>query len=248
MSDERFGLVDYHCHLDLYPNYIEEFKACEQNRLTVLTVTTTPRAWRRNCELAAGSKFIRAGLGLHPQLVGQHGDDEELFSRYFEQSRFIGEVGLDASAHYFKHFDEQVRIFENILERCARAGDKILSVHSVRAAGEVLKRLEKFLPTGSSTAVLHWFGGNRQDVARAVRLGCYFSVNQEMLAKDSRRQVVSSIPLDRLLTETDGPFIRVQPGNVFSAIKELATLYSISEDAIKKQIQNNVDALERSRH
>jgi TatD DNase family protein len=73
-------------------------------------------------------------------------------------------------------------------------------------------------------------------------------VNQEMLAKDSRRQVVSSIPLDRLLTETDGPFIRIQPGDVFSAIKELAVLYSISEDAIKKQIQNNVDALERSRH
>jgi TatD DNase family protein len=168
VSDERFRLVDYHCHLDLYPDYIEQFKACEQNRLTFFAVTTTPRAWQRNCELASGSKFVRVGLGLHPQLMGEHSNDEEIFYRYFEQSRFIGEVGLDASPQYFKHFDEQVRIFENVLKRCARAGDKILSVHSVRAAGEVLKRLEKFLPDGNNIAVLHWFGGNRQEVARAV--------------------------------------------------------------------------------
>lgn len=244
MPDQEFGLVDYHCHLDLYPDYTEQFRLCERNQITVLAVTTTPRAWPRNCELATDSDFIRVGLGLHPQLVGQSGKDEELFFKYFERARFIGEVGLDASPQYFKTFDEQVRIFEAVLRRCADVGEKILSIHSVRATGEVLKRLERFLPSSKSTAVLHWFGGSRAELARAVKLGCYFSVNQEMLRKESSRKIVASIPLDRMLTETDGPFTRTQPGQVLSTISELARLFSVAEKTIKDQIQKNVTALE----
>jgi TatD DNase family protein len=55
-------LVDFHCHLDLFPNHGELFKACDREEIFTLAVTTTPRAWSENQRLAKQTKFVRAAL------------------------------------------------------------------------------------------------------------------------------------------------------------------------------------------
>ncbi len=62
-------LVDYHCHLDLYPDFEKLIAECEKKEIYTLTVTTTPRAWPKNLALTKNLKFVRPALGLHPQLV-----------------------------------------------------------------------------------------------------------------------------------------------------------------------------------
>jgi Mg-dependent DNase len=244
MAESKPEFVDYHCHLDLYPNYAEQFAACSTKRITTLAVTTTPRAWPRNCELAGKSPFVRVGLGLHPQLANQFSDEIDLFDRYFPQTRFIGEVGLDASPRYFQSYAKQKQLFERVLRMCADAGDKILSVHSVRATREILTMVEALLPQDRGRVVLHWFGGTAAEAKRAIELGCYFSINGEMLKKDTRRAVVAELPLNRMLTETDGPFTGIQPGDVSFAIIELAKIFSKDEEAVKTQLHMNVAKLE----
>ena len=54
--------------------------------------------------------------------------------------------------------------------------------------------------------VLHWFTGSGPDVRRAIDLGCYFSVNEQMLKAPRGRSLLEAVPLARLLTETDAPF------------------------------------------
>jgi TatD DNase family protein len=244
MAKFESNLVDYHCHLDLYPNYAEQFIACSTKRIATLAVTTTPRAWPRNRELAEQSPFVRVGLGLHPQLIGQFSDELAVFEQYFPQARFVGEVGLDASPEYFKNYAKQKQVFERILRMCSDAGRKILSVHSVRATREVLNMVEAFLPPERGRVVLHWFGGTEAEAVRAVRLGCYFSINGEMLKKDSRKAVVTHLPVDRLITETDGPFTGVQPGNVSFPIAALAKIFEQSEEGMRRQVAANLAVLE----
>ena len=193
------NLVDLHCHLDLYPDHAAVVAECDRLKIFTLAVTTTPRAWPRNHELASATKHVRAALGLHPQLVKEYANELSIWRDLLPRARYVGEVGLDAGRAYYASFDAQ-KLFERILRDCAAAGGKILTIHSVRAGKAVLDMIETFLPPARGSAVLHWFTGTKADAARAVKLGMYFSINREMLRNERHRELVSSLPLDRLLT------------------------------------------------
>ncbi|TIQ19491.1 MAG: TatD family deoxyribonuclease, partial [Mesorhizobium sp.] len=142
-------LVDFHCHLDLYPDPAAAIRACEEAKVATLAVTTTPKAFRQNMNLAKGAEFVRIGLGIHPHLAEQRWTELPLFEALLPETRYVGEVGLDASPAHYRSIDRQVDVFRRILTSCQRAGDKILSVHSVRTASKVLDHIEELLPKGS---------------------------------------------------------------------------------------------------
>jgi TatD DNase family protein len=243
-------LVDYHCHLDLYPDYEKRFADCGSANVELLAVTTTPKAWPRNKELCARFPHIRVALGLHPQLVGERPNELRIFENYLAETHFVGEVGLDASPRYYASFAEQKRIFQHILRMCAEAGDKILSIHSARSAREVLNCIELSLAGSRSRPVLHWFTGSNADAKRAVELGCYFSVNEQMFASPTIHRMLEVIPPNRLLTETDGPFLQIQnrpaqPGEVGGVVGMLAQALKRSTMQVEELLLNNLVVLER---
>lgn len=244
------SLVDFHCHLDLYPDHAGAIEACERDEIYTLTVTTTPRAWPRNEELTSKTKFVRAALGLHPQLVADHGHEISLWEELLPRTRYVGEVGLDAGPRFYKSFDQQKRVFERILRACSEAGDKILTVHSVRAAKAVLDMIEVHLESGRGRIVLHWFTGTPAEVRRAIDLGCYFSVNHAMLDTEKRRALIARVPLERLLTETDGPFTTTgdrpsRPADVIDAVISLAALLGTTPMEMARQVGENLRQLLR---
>jgi TatD DNase family protein len=239
------ALVDFHCHLDLYPDHTAEVARCERECVFTLTVTTTPQAWARNSQIASATKHVRVALGIHPQLVAERASELSLWESLLPQARYVGEVGLDAGPRYYKSLDSQKAVFEQILRHCARAGRKILSIHSVRAATSVLDMLEQHLLPDKGLAVLHWFTGTAAEARRAVDLGCYFSINEQMLANEKRKAVISALPLNRLLTETDGPFTSVEgrparPGDVYAAVAGLAQALQIPATQMQQVITQNL--------
>ena len=241
-------LVDFHCHLDLYPDFPEMVRECERLGIHTLTVTTTPRAWPRNRDLTASTRYVRAALGLHPQLAAERFEELATWESYLPEARYVGEVGLDAGPRYYASFDVQKRVFERVLRACAEAGGKILTVHSVRCAPAVLDMLERFLPRGRGRVVLHWFTGSRSDCRRAVGLGCFFSVNGEMLRSSRQRALLAELPADRLLTETDGPFISVdgrpaRPKDVSVTLGVLADMRSETVDVLASRVERNLRIL-----
>lgn len=239
------GLVDFHCHLDLYPDHAAAVQDAEASGVFTLAVTTTPRAWPRNHELAQRTKHVRAALGLHPQLVAERENEIELWDRYLAETRYVGEVGLDAGPRFFKSLDAQKRVFQHVLQRCAQAGDKIITVHSIRSAKMVLDLVEAHLPSERGRIVLHWFTGTKSEAKRALDLGCYFSINAAMLGNERHASMVECIPLERMLTETDGPFTRTaerpsQPVDVALAVKLLSQLRRMSPEETAKAIRDNL--------
>lgn len=249
MTDPTANLVDYHCHLDLYPDCERVFAECSQHEVATLAVTTTPQAWPRNKEMAARFPAVRVALGLHPQLVAERGSEIRIFEQHFPETRFIGEVGLDAGPQYYRSIDQQKPVFERVLRMCKEAGGRILSVHAVRTTRDVLALVEKHFPQDRGRVVLHWFNGTKTEAERAAKLGCYFSVNAQMLASPKRQPIVVGLPLDRILTETDGPFTKAgdhpaKPYDVAQTVSLLADLLQISEALMRKQILSNLSNLE----
>lgn len=250
MANEMLNtLVDFHCHLDLFPDFESLMTECDRDGIQTLAVTTTPRAWPRNLELAKGTKNVRVALGLHPQLIAKKSHEFQLWSEYLPHTRYVGEVGLDATPQFYKSFDLQKQIFEKILKECASAGEKILTVHSLRAVPTVLDMLEAHLENGSCKIVLHWFTGSPYQARRAVEMGCYFSINAEMVKNKRHHDLLQVIPITRILTETDGPFtfrrgLPSRPRDVEDLLTTLSSIADIDADSLSRQIQNNLAELE----
>lgn len=242
------GLVDFHCHLDLYPDHRAAVQEAEEAGVFTLAVTTTPRAWPRNHELAQATRHVRAALGIHPQLVGERASELALWDAYLTETRYIGEVGLDAGPRFFKSFDLQKQVFEHVLRRCAEAGNKVISVHSVRAAKTVLDHIEAYLPPSQGKIVLHWFTGTKAEAKRAIEMGCYFSVNAAMFSNERHISMISALPLERLLTETDGPFTQTgerpsKPSDVLVVVEALGRLHGLSSLDVMANIKANLRGL-----
>jgi len=95
--------------------------------------------------------------------------------------------------------------------------------------------IEQEVPPDRAKFVFHWFSGSHVEAKRAVSLGCYFSVNGQMLQSDRGQALVSSLPEERLLTETDGPFTSqgsnpARPRDVGQVLKLLGTTRGLSSD------------------
>jgi len=240
--------VDFHCHVDLYEDHAAVIAECDRERVATLAVTTTPKAWPRNRELAARSAHVRIALGLHPQLVADRENELPLFERYLPDARYVGEIGLDAGPRFYRSFPAQERVFERVLSACAEQGGKILTVHSIRTTSKVLNHIERSLPQDRGRVVLHWFTGTAAEAKRAVALGCYFSINAEMLRSPKHRNLVGSLPLDRLVTETDGPFVErdgrpLRPRDVRHTVGELAMVRNLSLESTEGAILQNLRRL-----
>lgn len=233
-----------HCHLNLYPDPYQVAEVCDQKGLYVLSVTTTPKTWDRTKKLATGKNRIRTALGLHPQLAHQRSHELELFDQLLPNAKYVGEIGLDGSKGFKEHWKIQLNVFRHVLHSVNNAGGRIMSIHSREAAGSVLDELKGI----SGTPILHWFTGNKNELKRALDIGCWFSVGPAMLRTKRGQDLVSLIPRNRVLTETDGPFAKnkgqkLMPWDVEIAFPELSKIWGVSELEASQHVNSNLKKL-----
>ena len=193
-----------------------------------------PRDFARAKKRACNRSNIFAGIGLHPWWLadGRCGTAEiNLLCEVAAQERLIGEVGLDFSARFVGSEPLQIQAFDRLCDALVQhpLAGRVISIHAVRSAGTVLDALgshELLTPSPDSPAIIfHWFSGTSNEFVRARNAGCYFSVNERMLATKRGREYARQIPLDRLLLETDAP---AEPQADASARQLITSLKSAS--------------------
>jgi TatD DNase family protein len=239
-------LIDFHCHIDLYPNAKAIIEEADARGAYILAVTTTPKAWTGTNKLVGNRKRIRVGLGLHPELVPERHGEVALLEHYMPETRYVGEIGLDGSSHMRGSFELQERVLVRILKACEADGNKIISLHSRRAANGVVDALQDAPRAG--TPILHWFSGSVSELDRAINAGCWFSVGPLMLGSSKGRRLVELMPVDRVLTETDAPFAQLHgkplmPWDVQLAYAHLAKIWGLSEPEVVIRLRENLKAL-----
>lgn len=197
-------LHDMHCHLDFMANGEEVARDARSDGSLLFATTVTPEGY-----VAARKRFdphgnVRVGLGMHPWWV-RDGRDADRLIELLDDTRYVGEVGLDFGKRHEQTHAAQTEVFSRIARACGEAGGKVLSIHSVRAAREALDMLCASGALESCTCIFHWYSGPSDQLKRAVDGGCFFSVNVRMLATGKGREYVKAIPAKRLLLETDAP-------------------------------------------
>jgi len=233
-------IIDMHCHLDLYSDPFDIAKKCVEKGVYTLSVTTTPKAWHGTKKLEMGSSRIKTALGLHPQIAHERYGELELFDQLLPEARYVGEIGLDGGRNYKQHWEIQLKVFRHILKSVDKAGGRIMSIHSISSTTAVLEELKGI----SGVPILHWYSGSKTNLIKAVNQGCWFSIGPAMLKSKKGIEITSLIPKNRILTESDGPFAKVDGGSLmpwdsYLAVKKLAEIWSTSNVEAEKIIQNN---------
>lgn len=234
--------MDFHCHLDLYPDAKQVYIEALQRTEFVWLVTTSPRAYAATSRVLAPTQKFFISPGLHPEVADKKHGELEMLLLQMEACTGVGEIGLDGSARYSPHFELQTHIFKSVVEKCARLGGRVLSIHSRAAAEKVLDILDA--NPGFGTAVLHWFTDSPSLLRRAAESGCWFSVGPAMMESTNGRKLAALMPRDRVISESDGPFAKVRgthvmPWEANTVAVKLAEAWRVSKDDVSIALKSN---------
>jgi TatD DNase family protein len=237
-SASEIEYVDAHCHVDLFPKPAVIVEIAESKRIHTIAVTNAPFVYPHTATMAQGRRYLKPALGLHPELVATHGSQVSQIVESIRNVKFVGEVGLDYTTSDPTLRANQRKVFNEILEECASQGGKVLTVHSRKAGSDVIAAIGQGFP---GKVILHWFTGSARELERALASSFYFSVNAAMLRSKSGRALVDAMPPDRVLTESDGPFVQSNgapdsPSRVQDVVVLLAARWQISPDDAAKRV------------
>lgn len=248
-------LVDTHCHLD-HPQFDADIgvviaRAYEAGVLRMVTIGTGLSSSRAALALAERYAGVYAAVGVHPHEARDWDEDApaelEQLARH-PKVVAIGEIGLDFYRDWSPR-EAQARAFEAQLGLARRLGLPVI-IHDREAHEAVLATLQAHAPV---RGVLHSFSGDTQVAEVALALGLYLGISGPITfpKADALRQVVALTPLERLLIETDAPYLapqthrgrRNEPAYVRYVAEGVAAVKGLPIEAIAAQTTANAEAL-----
>jgi TatD DNase family protein len=247
-------LVDSHCHLD-FPDFEDELddviaRARRAGVGAMVTIGTEIARFDRVLAIASADENIYCTVGTHPHEAGTdgEGDPQRLAAlAAHEKVIGIGETGLDY------HYDNAPREAQKKSFRAhitaARETGLALIVHSRDADGDTIEILTEEFEKGPFGAVMHCFSAGRALADAAVGLGFYISFSGILTFKnaDAVREIADMVPVERLLVETDAPYLapvpkrgkRNEPAYLAHTAAYLASLRGMTPDALAEQTTAN---------
>jgi len=249
-------LVDSHCHLD-YEALAKDrnnivTRAREAGIICMLNIATTHRDFHQVKKTSELFDDVVCSVGVHPHHVHEEGEtltSEDIINLTSHPKVVgIGETGLD---YYYNHAprDQQIDSFRTHI-RAGIATDLPIIVHSRDAEEDTARILyEEGQGMRKPRGVLHCFSSRRILAEKALEMGFYISLSGIITFKKSQelRDIVKDVPLDRLLVETDSPFLApepyrgkpCEPSYVVNTAKVLASVKGVSLDVIERQTTDN---------
>ena len=248
------SLIDSHCHLD-FPDLagdragvLARAKTAGVDRM--ITISTHVSRFTQIAAIAEAHADVFCTVGNHPHEA--HREAEVSAERLIELARHpkcvgIGETGLDY--HYDRApRDVAQRVFRTHIA-AARATGLPLVIHSRDADADMAAILREEMGTGAFKALLHCFTSTRALCETALELGLYISISGVLTFKNSQelRDIARDVPLDRLLVETDAPFLapvphrgkKCEPAFVADTARLLAEVKGVSFEALAAATHTN---------
>ena len=211
-------LVDSHCHLD-FPQLQSDLDGVlgrAGNAGVDLLVTISTRVARFPEVLAIAERYdnVYCSVGTHPHYATEEEGipaDDIVARTAHRKVVAIGEAGLDYHYDRAKRSDQEAG-FRTHIEAARRTGLPLV-IHTREADADTARILEEEMAAGPFTAVLHCFTAGRELAERGLALGLYVSFSGVLTFKklDELRAIAADVPLDRLLVETDAPYLAPEP-------------------------------------
>ncbi len=247
-------LVDSHCHLD-FPEFAAELdQVVERARASgvgrMVTICTRVSQFERVLAVAERFDDVVCTVGVHPHEAANESDADTrrlvAIARHPKVAG-IGETGLD---YYYEHSprERQARAFRAHIAAARETGLPLV-VHARDADDDMAAILTEEMVQGAFSGVLHCFSSSRQLADKAIELGLYISLSGIVTFKkaDELRATAGAMPLDRLLVETDAPYLapvpmrgkRNEPAFVAHTARAVAALRGLEPDALAAATTEN---------
>ena len=230
---------DMHIHFDFFKSEKHILKYYNDRKIFAIYATLSPSVFLKYKSKGVESDYVKLALGAHPCYTNEYRFDYHEFDSALEETRYISEVGLDFSKKYIDSQNEQIKIFDYI---CSKTYNKLLIIHSRNAEEEIYEMLVR---NRNKYMVLHWYTGPVSTLKKLVLLGAYVSINRKMLYTKKIDMYLSSVPIDRLLIETDAPFT-LESNNIIEfdlaydeIVLYLCKYYNSESDLIKRKLSEN---------
>ena len=240
--------IDCHTHLDFFEENIDKaISDINENEILTLANSMDIESYIKNKEYSKKSKFIKPCFGIHPWKAAEYKENLEKLIPYIEESEIIGEIGLDYLWVEDKNtFEPQRKVFNFILKESVKR-NKVVNLHTKDAEEEIYEALKKF---NYSKAIIHWYSGDIETLEKYIELGCYFTISVDMGYSEKTNEVLSKIPIDKLLLETDGPtaleWVNGEygyPSEIKRVYKKVAEFKKVNIDFLLKQVEKNFNKL-----
>ena len=249
---------DSHCHLndEAFADDIDEVvsRAKEAGLKAVLCLGYDIPSSRKAIELASKYDIVYAAVGLHPQnLEGYTLDDLQTVKELASSPKVIaiGEVGLDYYWEKKEDVGENQRRFFIAQIQLANELHLPLSIHARNATEDMYEILSGHPPLYG--AVLHCYSGSKEMLERFAKLGLYFGFDGPITYKNSvvPKECVSAAPIDKLLVETDSPYLspvplrgkRNEPGNIPHIFDMVRLLRGLEAEELENRLNQNFENL-----
>lgn len=248
-------LIDSHCHLD-FPDFAEELDDVVARARTagvgrMVTICTRYRKFEQVRAIAERFDDVYCSVGTHPHNAGEEPDvpaADYIAAAAHPKVVAIGEAGLDY--HYDKApRDLQAQSFRTQIAAARETGLPLV-IHSREAEADTAAILRDEMGKGRFDAILHCFSSRAELAHAGIELGLYVSFSGILTFKRSEelREIAAALPADRLLVETDAPYLapvpyrgkRNEPSYVVETAKVLAETRGVSADEIARQTTQNV--------
>ena len=246
--------VDSHCHLN-YKGLVEQqadilARARESGVSAMLNISTREREWDEVIGLAEQEKDVWASVGIHPHEADQHvGMDCAKLVAKSAHPRVvaIGETGLD---YYYDKSDraQQCTGFREHIKASRETGLPII-IHTRNAEADTAAMLTEEMGEGPFTGVIHCFTASAEFARIALDLGLYISLSGIVTFKNAKdlQDVAKWLPADRLLVETDAPFLAPiphrgrtgEPAFVADTARFVAQLRDVAAESLAQQTSDN---------
>jgi TatD DNase family protein len=247
-------LIDSHCHLD-FPDFADEIEAVVARASAagverLITISTRVAHGARLVALADRFAGIYFTIGTHPHQAAEEADTDVAAIKAFAahpKCVGIGEAGLDYHYNYAPP-DIAAKVFR-VQIGLARALDLPLVIHARDADDDIAAILREEMGKGAFRAVLHCFTSSRALAETGLALGLYISFSGVLTFKnsDALRAIAHDAPLDRVLVETDAPFLapvphrgkRNEPSFIAATARVLADIKNVSETTLADATRAN---------
>jgi TatD DNase family protein len=250
-------MIDSHCHLDHEPllgdlsNVIKRSKEVGIKKL--LTISTSYESFDRIKNIIQKDEMIYGTIGIHPHETTKNKITSDIIVKNITENEKIigiGETGLD---FYYNNSDknDQINSFKEHIEASIKTNSPLI-IHSRDAEVETFEILSEY-KNQNLKILMHCFTGSKDFAKKLLTLNAFFSASGIITFKNSLelQETFKFLPLDRILIETDSPFLtpvpnrgkKNEPSFIDYTAQKLADIKSISKSEIANLTTNNFNKL-----